>query len=128
MQRPTFMLVRRAAAGAALAGAALAAAACGRGDNQSADRNGADTTSADTSATGPLGSPVGSAGPAADSAYRNAQGRLDSLQAAGVRADNGIDSVGSRVQAQTANEPGRDTSRLNNRATPDGVSPSGRRP
>lgn len=124
MLRPTLVLVRCAAAGAALA----FAAACGRGPNQSADRNGADTTRADTSATGPMGSPVGAAGPGADSAYRNAQGRLDSLKSAGVRADNGIDSVGSRVQAQTANEPVHDTSHLNNRATPEGVSPRGRRP
>jgi hypothetical protein len=71
---------------------------------------------------------VGENKPANDRAYSAAQQRLDSLAAAGVKAENGIDSVGSRVQAQTANEPNRDTSRLNNRATPRGVSPSGRRP
>jgi hypothetical protein len=71
---------------------------------------------------------VGTNKPVQDSAFRDAQGRLDSLRSAGVGPANGIDSVGSRVQAQTANEPNADTSRLNNRATPGGVSPRGRRP
>lgn len=110
---------------AALAAAALVLAACGRGPNQSADRNGADTTSASRSA---YGAPVGNNKPANDTAFANAQGTLDSLKAAGVSTKNGIDSVGSKVQAQTANEPVHDTSRLNNRATPNGVSPRGRRP
>ena len=128
MTRPSLALVRRAArAGVltgALAGAALTAA-CGRGPNQSADRNGADTTSASPTT---YGAPVGANKPANDSAFANAHGTLDSLKGAGVTTKNGLDSVGSQVQAQTANEPGHDTSHLNNRATPGGVSPRGRRP
>ena len=117
----------RRAASAVLAALALAAAACGRGENQSADRNGADTTSADTSRTGTFGQPVGENKPTMDSSFAKASGRLDSLQDAGRTPANGIDSVGSRVQATTANEPNADTSRLNNRATPGGVSAGGRR-
>jgi hypothetical protein len=117
--------VRRAAAFLV----AASAAACGRGDNQSADRNGGDTTSADTSATGPFGRQVGDNKPAMDSGFAAGKQRLDSLKDAGVTPANGIDSVGSRVQATTANEPGADTSRLNNRnrATPGGAAPAGRR-
>lgn len=110
---------------AALAGALLAATACGRGANQSADRNGADTTRADTSV---LGAPVGANKPANDSAFANAQGRLDSLHAAGVGPQNGIDSTATKVQNQTANEPGHDTSRLNNTATPRGAAAGSTRP
>lgn len=122
MTRPTLPSPRRAAA---LAVAAFALAACGRGANQSADRNGADTGSADRSA---LGAPVGSNKPAMDSGFAAGQQRLDSLQAAGVRPDNGLDSAAQKVRTSTSNEPNADTSRLNNRATPDGVSPRGRRP
>lgn len=114
----------RRATGALLAAGALATAACGRGDNQSADRNGADTTSADRST---LGAPVGENKPAMDSGFAAASQRLDSLQDAGRTPANGIDSVGSKVQATTANEPNADTSRLNNRATPGGTSASGRK-
>jgi hypothetical protein len=120
--------LRRRVAGATLVAAAFAAAACGRGANQSADRNGADTTSADTSAQGTFGAPVGANKANTDSGFAAASQRLDSLQDAGRTPANGIDSVGSRVQATTANEPNADTSRLNNRATPGGGSPSGRRP
>jgi hypothetical protein len=124
MLRP--LVPTRRAAGALLAAAAFAAAACGRGDNQSADRNGADTTSADTSATGTFPAPVGSNKPATDSSFAAASQRLDSLRDAGRTPANGIDSMGSRVQATTANEPGADTSRLNNRATPGGKAADGR--
>ena len=110
---------------AALAGAVFAAAACGRGPNQSADRNGADTTSADRSA---LGAPVGENKPANDSAFANAQGTLDSLHAAGVGPKNGLDSTARKVQNQTANEPIRDTSHLNNKATPPGQRSPAQRP
>lgn len=112
----------------AIAAAAVMAAACGRGANQSADRNGADTTSADTSATGPFGNPVGENKPATDSAFAKASQRLDSLSDAGVRPANGLDSAAQKGRAATRNEPGADTSRLNNRATPDGVAADGRRP
>ena len=104
-----------------LAGALLAAtltAACGRGDNQSADRNGADTTSADSSATGPLGRSVGDNKEQMDSTFAQGKARLDSLKDAGVRPANGLDSVASRVEATTANEPGRDTAGLVNAAPP----------
>ncbi|GJG87063.1 hypothetical protein tb265_22440 [Gemmatimonadetes bacterium T265] len=102
--------VRRAALAAA-----VALAACGRGDNQAADRNGADTTSADRST---LGAPVGSMKPQMDSGIAAGKQTLDSLHKAGVGVKNGLDSVGSKVQATTANEPGHDTSHINNRATP----------
>ena len=108
--------LRSAAAAAGLALSALALAACGRGDNQSANGNGADTTSADRSAL--TAAPVGSMKPQMDSALTAGKQRLDSLHAAGVTTKNGIDSVGSKVQATTANEPGHDTSHINNRATP----------
>lgn len=114
----TFVTVRRSTTVALAAVAMLAAAACGRGANQSADRNGADTTSADSSATGPLGAPVGANKPAMDSGFAAGKQRLDSLQGAGRTPANGIDSVGSKVQATTGNEPNADTSHLNNRATP----------
>lgn len=97
-------------------GAGLALGACGRGDNQSANRNGADTTSADRSAL--TAAPVGSMKPQMDSGLAAGKRTLDSLHDAGVSAKNGLDSVGSKVQATTRNEPGHDTSRLNNRATP----------
>lgn len=96
--------------------AALALAACGRGDNQSADRNGADTTSADRSAL--TAAPVGSMKPQMDTALAAGKHTLDSLHNAGVGVKNGLDSVGSKVRATTANEPGHDTSHINNRATP----------
>ena len=119
-RHPVARRAARAVAGALLTASALAA--CGGGANQNA-------AGTDTAAGGPPAGPaVGENKPANDRAYGAAQQRLDSLAAAGVKAENGIDSVGSRVQAQTANEPNRDTSRLNNRATPGGVSPSGRRP
>lgn len=117
----------RRTTGALFVTAALAASACGRGDNQSADRNSADTTSADRSAQGPLGAPVGENKPAMDSGFAAASERLDSLKDAGRTPANGIDSVGSKVRATTGNEPNADTSRLNNRATPAGVSASGRK-
>lgn len=110
--------IRRRTSGVLAVGSLVLAAACGRGDNQSADRNGADTTSADSSATGPLGAPVGANKPAMDSGFAAGQQRLDSLKNAGRTPANGIDSVGSKVQATTGNEPNADTSRLNNRATP----------
>ncbi len=101
----------------------LALAACGRGDNQSADRNGADTTSADKSVVG--AAPVGSFKPQADSALAAGRKTIDSLHAAGVTTKNGIDSTISKVKAETANEPGRDTAaHINNRATP-GQLPAG---
>ncbi len=99
-----------------LALSGLALAACGRGDNQAADRNGADTTSADKAAL--TAAPVGSMKPQMDSGLAAGKSRLDSLHAAGVTTKNGLDSVGSKVQATTANEPAHDTSRINNRATP----------
>jgi hypothetical protein len=117
----------RRLAGVLLAAALAAATACGRGDNQSADRNGADTTSADTSRTGPFGSPVGTNEAAKESSFARARGTLDSLQDAGRTPADGLDSMGARVQATTANEPNADTSRLNNRATPGGASAGGRR-
>ncbi len=124
MPRPP-VLTRRAA-GALFAAAALAAAACGRGANQSADRNGADSTSADTSATGTFAAPVGANKANMDTGFAAASQRLDSLRDAGRTPANGIDSMGSRAQATTANEPGADTSRLNNRATPGGKAADGR--
>lgn len=119
MPRP--IVVRLIPAALALAGLA----ACGRGANQSADRNGADTTSADSSM---LGTPVGADKPAMDSGFAAGQQRLDSLRAAGVGPNNGLDSAAWKVNAATRNEPGADTSRLSNQATPGGVSPSGQRP
>lgn len=101
--------------------AALALAACGRGDNQSANRNGADTTRADTSVL----NPVGAQKPQNDSALAAGKKTLDSLKGAGVTVKNGLDSTISKVQATTANEPGRDTAaHINNRATP-GQLPAG---
>ena len=122
MATPSAALRRMAAAATA-----VALAACGRGENQSADRNGADTTSVDRSAQGTFAAPVGANKANTDSGFAAASQRLDSLQEAGRTPANGIDSVGSRVQSTTANEPGADTSRLNNRATPGGTSASGRR-
>lgn len=102
---------------------AFVLAACGRGDNQSANRNGADTTSADKSVIG--AAPVGSMKPQMDSALASGRKTIDSLHAAGVTSKNGIDSTISKVQATTANEPGRDTAaHINNRATP-GQLPAG---
>ena len=96
---------------------ACALAACGRGDNQSANRNGADSTSADKSVIG--AAPVGSMKPQMDSALASGRKTIDSLHAAGVTSKNGLDSTISKVQATTANEPGRDTAaHINNRATP----------
>ncbi|HEY0778115.1 MAG TPA: hypothetical protein VGD56_09135 [Gemmatirosa sp.] len=124
---------RLAAAALAFALAGPTLAACGPGANQSADRNGADTTSADRSAL--TAAPVGSMKPQMDSGLAAGKQRLDSLHAAGVTTKNGLDSVGSKVQATTANEPGHDTSHINNRATPGagpaapaGSAPGTRRP
>lgn len=109
---------------AALACAAMVAAACGRSANQSAG-TGADSAIAPGAVPGAA---VGENKPAKDSAYAGAKQRLDSLGKAGVGPANGIDSVGSKVQAQTANEPIRDTSHLNNRATPPGQRAPTQRP
>ena len=122
MFHPTLPSPRRTAL---LAAAVIAAAACGRGANQSADRNGADTTSASRTT---YGAPVGENKAGNTEGYVAGQQRLDSLQAAGVGTDNALDSAAQRVRTQTSNEPNADTSRLNNRATPGGVSQSGRRP
>ena len=114
---------RRAVVASTAAAALVAAAACGRGANQSAVRNGADTTSADKSVVG--AAPVGSMKPQMDSALAQGRKTIDSLHAAGVTSKNGIDSTISKVQATTANEPGRDTAaHINNRATP-GQLPAG---
>lgn len=121
MTRPTLPSLRHAGALALL----LAFAACGGGASQSADRTGADTKGADTSALGP---PVGENKAANNESYVAGQQRLDSLHGAGVGTGNALDSAAQKVRSQTSNEPGADTSRLNNMATPGGVSPSGRRP
>lgn len=90
--------------------AGLSLSACGRGANQSAAR-----TAADTSVLAP---PVGSMKPTMDSAVVAGKDRLDSLKNAGVTVSNGLDSTGEKVQTITRNDPGYDTSHLNNRATP----------
>ena len=81
-------------------------AACGHNQDVSIQHSGADTSALGASA---------SATPAEkDSGLAAGNRTLDSLHQAGVRPIN----AGTKVQASTRNEPGRDTSRLNNRATP----------
>ena len=94
-------------------GSALACtllAACGHNQDVQIQKSSADTAA--------MGTPVGSMKPTMDSGLAAGNKTLDSLHGAGVGTKNGLDSVGSKVQATTRNEPGHDTSRINNRATP----------
>lgn len=94
--------------------ASLSLAACGHNEDQPVTSSDSGVASAASAGA----TPVGSMKPQMDSGLAAGSKRLDSLNAAGVSTKNGLDSVGSRVQATTANEPGHDTSRINNRATP----------
>ena len=80
-----------------LALAATALAACGRSENAVADSPAA------------VGPSVDSMSKLGDSAYINAQRRLDSLKAAGVSPADGIDSTAARARDALKNDSTRDT-------------------
>ena len=80
-----------------LALAATALAACGRSENAVADSPAA------------VGPSVDSMSKLGDSAYVNAQQRLDSLKAAGVSPADGIDSTAARARDALTNDTTRDT-------------------
>ena len=84
-----------------LALAATALAACGRSENATAD------SVADSPAA--VGPSVDSMSKLDDSAYVNAQQRLDSLKAAGVTPAEGIDSTAARARDALKNDTTRDT-------------------
>ncbi len=81
--------------------AATALAACGRSDDATAD------SVADSAAA--VGPSVDSMSKMDDSAYLNAQHRLDSLKAAGVTPSQGIDSTAARAKDALTNDTTRDT-------------------
>lgn len=81
--------------------------ACGHNQDVSIQKSSADTAAL-----------AGASQPAKDSGLAAGNRTLDSLHQAGVTPKNGVDSAGTKAQASTRNDPGRDTSRLNNRATP----------
>lgn len=89
------MLRRTIAVTAALA----ALAACGGNEN-------ANTVADSAAAVGPS---VDSMSRLDDSAYVNAQQRLDSLKAAGISPADGIDSTAARARESLANDTTRDT-------------------
>ena len=80
-----------------LALAASALAACGRSESATADSPAA------------VGPSVDSMSKMDDSAYLNAQHRLDSLKAAGVSPAEGIDSTAARARDALKNDTTRDT-------------------
>ena len=102
-------------------------AACGHNQDVSIQKASADTNALSAAAA------VSSS--TKDSGLSAGNRTLDSLRQAGVTPKNGLDSTGSKAQAITRNDPGHDTSHLNNRATPGagpaapaGTAPGAKRP